>query len=168
MGREIQLGLIVLTLVIIVAEIVLIKKILYKRGQATLARLIGFFCLLAMISFLCVTIYSFPHYQSPLATPPVLETTILSLHIRIRPMILICLPIFFLLAMGAFWFTNRPKSADFLIETEGELKKVSWPQFKEWFNSTIAVLVVIVFTTVFLAAISFLVSSLLRKIGIGV
>ena len=51
----------------------------------------------------------------------------------------------------AFWFVNRPKSADFLIATEGEMKKVSWSSKKEIIGST---KVVIVFTFL-IAAILF-------------
>ena len=50
-----------------------------------------------------------------------------------------------------FWLVNRVRTADFLIATEGEMKKVSWSSRKEIVGST---KVVIVFTFI-MAAILF-------------
>ncbi len=53
------------------------------------------------------------------------------------------------LAWLMFWLVNRQKSADFLIATEGEMKKVSWSSRKEVIGST----KVVIITTMILAAI---------------
>ena len=45
------------------------------------------------------------------------------------------------LALFIFWMVNRRKSADFLIATEGEMKKVSWSSRKEIVGSTKVVIV---------------------------
>ncbi len=58
-----------------------------------------------------------------------------------------------LLGLLMFWVVNRPKSADFLIATEGEMKKVSWSSKKEIIGST----KVVIITTFIMAAILFLV-----------
>jgi len=65
------------------------------------------------------------------------------------------IPTLLVLAMGLlmFWLVNRAKTADFLIATEGEVKKVSWSSRKEIVGST---KVVIVFTFI-LATILFVV-----------
>ena len=55
------------------------------------------------------------------------------------------------LAWLMFWVVNREKSADFLIATEGEMKKVSWSSRKEVIGST----KVVIITTMILAAILF-------------
>ena len=62
-------------------------------------------------------------------------------------------PTILVIAIGLvmFWLVNRAKTADFLIATEGEVKKVSWSTRKEIVGST---KVVIVFTFL-LAAILF-------------
>ena len=52
-----------------------------------------------------------------------------------------------------FWVTNRPKSADFLIATEGEMKKVSWSSRAEVVGST----KVVIITTAILAILLFVV-----------
>ena len=52
------------------------------------------------------------------------------------------------LAWVMFWLVNRPQSADFLIATESEMKKVSWSSKKEIIGST---KVVITFTFIMAA-----------------
>jgi len=54
-------------------------------------------------------------------------------------------------AMLVFWIVNRAKSADFMIATEGEMKKVSWSSKKEIAGSTKVVIV----TTFILAGLLF-------------
>ena len=56
-----------------------------------------------------------------------------------------------LLGLFMFWMVNRPRSADFMISTEGEMKKVSWSSRKEVVGSTKVVIV----TTFILAGILF-------------
>ena len=61
------------------------------------------------------------------------------------------IPVVLVVALGVlmFWLVNRPKSADFLIATEGEMKKVSWSSRKEVVGST----KVVIITTLIMAAI---------------
>jgi preprotein translocase subunit SecE len=61
------------------------------------------------------------------------------------------IPTLIVLVLGAimFWLVNRPSSADFLIATESEMKKVSWSSRKEVVGSTKVVIV----TTFMLAGI---------------
>ena len=61
------------------------------------------------------------------------------------------IPTLIVLGMAAFmgWIINRPSNADFLIATEGEMKKVSWSSRREIAGSTKVVIV----TTIMLALI---------------
>ena len=43
----------------------------------------------------------------------------------------------------AYWLLNRPTVADFLIASEGELKKVNWSSRKEVAASTLIVIIVV-------------------------
>ena len=44
------------------------------------------------------------------------------------------------LVLLTFWLVNKPNVADFMIEAEGELKKVSWPSRRELVVSTTIVI----------------------------
>lgn len=48
---------------------------------------------------------------------------------------------------------NRPANADYLIETEYELRKVSWPPRYEYWGSSLAVIVSVVIMGLFLVII---------------
>jgi len=53
--------------------------------------------------------------------------------------------------LGTAWLVNRHSTADFLIATEGEMKKVSWSSRKEVIGST----KVVIITTFVLAVVLF-------------
>ncbi len=59
-----------------------------------------------------------------------------------------------------FWIVNRPASADFMIATESEMKKVSWSSRKEILGSTKVVIV----TTFIMAGVLFGVDVLFAKL----
>ena len=44
-------------------------------------------------------------------------------------------------AFGAFYFVNTPKYGEFMIMTESEMRKVSWPSRREVINSTKVVII---------------------------
>ncbi|MBI5364002.1 MAG: preprotein translocase subunit SecE [Planctomycetes bacterium] len=60
-----------------------------------------------------------------------------------------------LFCMGVLYalyrYLERPKIADLLIETESELRKVTWPTMNEAVNSSLVVIVCVVFLMSFLA-----------------
>ena len=58
--------------------------------------------------------------------------------------------IFLLLAIFIFWLLNRRSVADFMIDAEDEMKKVSWSSRKEIMVSTIVVISVVIILGVFL------------------
>jgi len=63
--------------------------------------------------------------------------------------------------LGFLWFayylSNRPKTASFLIETETEMKKVTWPTGPEVLSATFVVIVVVVIMGAFLFGVDRLV-----------
>jgi len=59
------------------------------------------------------------------------------------------LVIFVGVALLMLWIVNRPRSADFMIATEGEMKKVSWSSKREIVGGT----KVVIAATLILAAL---------------
>ena len=73
--------------------------------------------------------------------------------------------------LGFLWFayylSNRPKTSDFLIETETEMKKVTWPTSREVFSATVVVIAVVVIMGAFLFGVDRLaIQPLFQLIGI--
>lgn len=60
---------------------------------------------------------------------------------------------------------NHPKSADFLAETEAELKKVSWPTRQEYMSSSFVVILSVVILSVYLVFADTVIGYVLSKLG---
>ena len=69
-------------------------------------------------------------------------------------------------AAVAFWIVNRPHSADFMIATEGEMKKVSWSSRKEVIGSTKVVIITTLIVTMILFATDLLFVQLFRWVRV--
>ena len=70
------------------------------------------------------------------------------------------------LALVMFYIVNRVRSADFLIATEGEMKKVAWSSRKEIIGSTKVVIVTSFIIAALLFGVDWLFVVLFRKIGL--
>lgn len=64
------------------------------------------------------------------------------------------------------WVMNKASVADFLISSEGEIKKVSWSTRKEIVASTTVVIVTMVIIAMLLAAVDYLFVLFFIKIGL--
>jgi len=61
-------------------------------------------------------------------------------------------------AYGLFWFLNRKDTVDLLVDTETELKKVSWPSWPETINASIVVIIAVIFFGIYLAVVDLVLS----------
>lgn len=108
---------------------------IYKKGQGRYTRVVTFVAVLLVV-VIGARVLSDKLNGYNLTRPPTVRYGIPTL-----------------IVLGTAWLmfrlVNRPKTADFLIATESEMKKVSWSSKKEIIGST---KVVIVFTFI-LAAI---------------
>lgn len=66
--------------------------------------------------------------------------------------------------IAVYRFLNRPKIADLLIETETELRKVTWPSVSDTWAGTVAVVVTVAFLLLFLTGADFLLGFALNKL----
>ena len=65
-------------------------------------------------------------------------------------------PLIVLAIMFAYSQFKRPKTADFLIETENELKnKVTWPSRKEEISASVVVVVTVLILSVFIFGVDY-------------
>ena len=77
-------------------------------------------------------------------------------------------PAALIVAVGllVLWVLNRPKPADFLIATEGEMKKVSWSSKEELIGSTAVVIVTVIILAVLIYVADFIWTFGLVKVGV--
>jgi preprotein translocase subunit SecE len=127
------------------------RTVAYKREQGRYVRMASFWLLWALLFYGCIGLrysmqgWGLPDaFQTTFATLPVIQkVTPISLFAWIvLPLVLM----FVLLRV-----LNRPKVADFLIETETELRKVAWPNFKDTRHASIVVIITVLVLAFFLA-----------------
>jgi len=64
--------------------------------------------------------------------------------------------LFAILGFLVYWLLNKPVVADFLIASEGEMKKVSWSSRKEIAVSTFIVIVVVIMLSALIGLTDFI------------
>jgi preprotein translocase SecE subunit len=74
--------------------------------------------------------------------------------------------IFLAIAWAMFRVLNTPRYADFMIDTEGEMKKVSWSTKKEIITSTKVVIMTVIFMAILLVVADVVISSLMTQVGV--
>lgn len=75
--------------------------------------------------------------------------------------------VLFVGGMMVYWLTYvRPKSSEFLIATEGEMRKVNWSSRREIMGSTWVVIAISVLIAVLLFVVDILFSKFFQMIGV--
>ena len=118
------------------------KLAIYKRGQGNYTRLWSGFGWGILVALGCLTLYR------QLA---VIEMDNEQAEMWVRTMVPVGL--FAILGLVIFWLLNRPSLANFMIDAEGEMKKVSWSSRKEIVVSTLIVIVVVFLMATFLSVV---------------
>ncbi len=73
----------------------------------------------------------------------------------ISPRVVLCGVLTLIVALGIYLLANNPKIVEFLIATEKEMQKVSWPPKHEVISSSIAVCVTVVILAIYLGLVDF-------------
>jgi len=139
----------------------------YKPDQGRMVRMACFWGLVMLLLFGC----NFLHLQLS-SYVDALEDPLGGLVI---PIVSIPLSGAFLISAlvflgGSLWiylWQQKPKSADFLIEVEGELRKVTWPTMQDVVNSSIVVIICVVILMGFLAGSDWFLGRLVTRLIYG-
>ena len=143
----------------------------YKEGQGAIVRWVagGGLAILALMG--CISLYNFIPLYDPATTPPRLTFWGQSLArvpffgFAINIGMIISFLVFLAVLVAIYLLlVNRPSSADFLIETDIELKKVSWPPKHEYWGSSTAVIVSVLIIGIFLLTVDSLLAYFMRLI----
>lgn len=140
----------------------------YKKDQGRYARLASFWTLAVLVFYGSSSLHTFltQRFAESLGNP-IGGLRIPVFGIDISGAFLISLVLF---AGGLFFifrWLESPKIADLLIETEAELKKVTWPTYKEVVNSSIVVVVCVVFLMAYLAGADWFLARVIHPLLFG-
>ncbi|MFO0981758.1 MAG: preprotein translocase subunit SecE [Planctomycetota bacterium] len=82
------------------------------------------------------------------------------LHVALTPGLLIAVLVF-VIAMVLIWrLLNNPKLGDQLIETEAELRRVTWPSWSDTLTSSVVVFATVLIFVVYFAGLDLMLQSI--------
>lgn len=128
----------------------------YKHGQGKLSRGLAALAIGLFTIFGCFRLYlwlgAYETFKKPV---PGLPYNLLGADMPVNYALLVSMGLLVASAAGIYFISNHPKVTDFLLETEGEMKKVSWPSINEVWGSSVVVLVVTIIFGVYLLGVDY-------------
>lgn len=122
----------------------------YREDQGRHARMAAFWGVIFFLGFGCRFLHDLL-IQWPGLRAPLGGIRIPVVGVDLTPAFLVSMLIFCAGVLLIHRWQQRPKVADLLIDTEAELKKVSWPKGSEVWNASVVVIISVVLLGGFLA-----------------
>lgn len=139
----------------------------YKPEQGRMARMAAFWSLALLILFGCTFLHEALASNSRALQAPIGGLIIPIVSIKVSGAFLIST----LILVGSLLWLNRymsrPKAADFLIEVEAEMRKVTWPTMDQVINASIVVVVTVAILMGYLAGSDFVLNKLVQRLIYG-
>jgi preprotein translocase SecE subunit len=143
-------------------------KLAYARpGLGRAVRLSAFGGIAALALFGAYALYMAPSINSLWWQDIAGPASLFGKSVSLKPILFAAAAAFLTVMSVVFLVLNRDKTADFLIETEGEIKKVSWPARKEFVGSAMIVVLVVAIVSMFLHYVDLGLSKLMQAWGVG-
>jgi preprotein translocase subunit SecE len=139
----------------------------YKREQGRWVRWACLIGCLVLVLWACVNLYFMLLPADVPADEIWFAPEFMGLRLEVTWHLLPPLALFVIMAAILWAASQKPRVADFLIETEGEIRKVSWPGNKEWMNSSLAVIVTMVLFVIYLFVVDLGLGYLMMSLKIG-
>ena len=140
----------------------------YRKDQGRYARMLAFWGIVLLVAYGCfrggglVTVLDgwLAETNTTFVDPfPLLGT--------LKTSTVIALGLVGFVALMVHSFTSSRRVADALIETEAEMHKVTWPNWPETWNGTVAVTGMVVVLLVFLTLVDLLLVTMMRALWGG-
>ena len=141
----------------------------YKKDQGRYARLAAFWSLAILAFYGSTSLYDELSQRVKALSAPFMASSpkVPILGVPFNGAMLVTVVIL----VGAVWLIYRwqqtPKVADLLIETENELRKVTWPTMPEAVNSSLVVIACVLFLMGFLAGADWVLAKWATRILTG-
>jgi preprotein translocase SecE subunit len=146
----------------------------YKKDQGRMARLAVFWSIALLIYYGCYSlkealISRFTHFSAIDLESPLIASfpKIPVISVVINGALLIAVVVFAGAMFVAWRWQEKPKNAELLIETEAEMRKVTWPTRQEVFSSSVVVVCCVLFMMAFLAGADWMINRITGVILFG-
>lgn len=123
----------------------------YKKDQGRMARMAAYWSLAILIFYGCHSLHNELNGRFASLKADLLGSPIPIIGVTFNGALIITGLLLAVALTTLYRWQQKPKVADLLIDTESELKKVTWPTMPEAINSSIVVLVTVLFLMAFLA-----------------
>ena len=133
--------------------------LVYKRGKGTVSRGVGIGALGLLALFGCRELY---HFLIDIGLDGI---SVMGWELRWADVIVGIVAVG--CAGGVFLLLNNHRVVDFLLETEVELKKVSWSPRRQLISNTVVVIVSVVVLSVFILVTDTVLEKLLIRLFLG-
>lgn len=142
----------------------------YKQDQGRYARLAAFWSLAVLIFYGVTSLYTtllgyFPNAMAKPFVASMPKIPVLGLPLNLG--MLIATAVLVVAVWGLYRVLERPKTADVLIETESELRKVTWPTMPEAVRSSVVVIACVLFLMAFLAGTDWVLGRWAERLLLG-
>jgi len=138
-----------------------------RPGLGRAVRTTAYVSIGALTAYGAYALYMAPSLSSPWWQVISGPFTLMGKEASLRPILFPALASFFTVMSVVFLILNKERAADFLVETEGEIKKVSWPARKEYVGSAMIVVLVVTIVSGFLHFVDLYLSKLMQHLGVG-
>lgn len=135
----------------------------YKPGQGTLTRWSAFALIALMVFFGSHSLYAFVAVRSDWWMQELFRLPVVDFGVTHGLLVSLLVA-----AVGCFLayvlVVNQPRSAEFLIETEGELKKVNWPPRHEFLGSSFIVILSVIIISLYLMVVDLVLANTVNQL----
>ena len=138
----------------------------YKEDQGRLARMAAFWSVVLLVLFGCTFLYDILIGFDSM-NPAVAGIRIPIVSVDLNGAFIVTALLFLTGVIVIRRWQQKPKVADLLIDTESELRKVTWPTMDEVTNSSLVVIICVVVIGAFLAAADYFLGELMRRLILG-
>jgi preprotein translocase SecE subunit len=138
----------------------------YKEDQGRHVRMAAFWSLIFFLIFGCRYLHDLLiRFESLGVALGGIKIPVLG--VRLTGAFLISFWVFALGALLIYRWQQRPRTAELLIETENELRKVTWPSGREVLNASMVVIVSVLLIGLFLAFSDLFLARVMRYLLLG-
>ncbi|HYC77240.1 MAG TPA: preprotein translocase subunit SecE [Planctomycetota bacterium] len=119
----------------------------YKEGHGVVIRRVAYLALCVLVVWGGMTIYDLLVRFDAVRKARLVDYRIPVIQQYLDPAFVVC---WLLVAAGCVWIyrlLNRERAAEYLIETDNEFRKVTWPTWTDARNSALVVLVFVLVLT---------------------
>jgi preprotein translocase SecE subunit len=139
----------------------------YKPEQGRMARMASFWTLVLLLLFGCNFLHLSLTTYLPSFAKPLGGVSIPFVSVPLTVSFLVSSVVFVAGVALLYGWMQTPKVADFLIDVEAELRKVTWPTMQEVVNAAIVVAVTVAVLMGFLAGSDYVIGVFVKRVIYG-